>query len=131
GAKAVPDSPWVLAVGGGGIPGGNSQADPVARAGDNRARGIAKIGALSGRRTALMMEKHMSHLPPFLGKNGGVNSGFMIAQVTAPALARENKALSHPHSVHRLPTSLNQDNHARMGPAAGRRLWGKPAKSRG
>lgn len=63
----------------------------------------ARIGSLSERRIALMMDSHMSRLPPFLVKNG-VNSGFMIAQVTA-ALCAENKALSHPHSVDSLPTS--------------------------
>ena len=65
----------------------------------------------------------MSQLPPFLVRNGGVNSGFMIAQVTAAALASENKALSHPHSVDSLPTSANQEDHVSMAPAAGRRLW--------
>ena len=68
---------------------------------------IAEIGSLSERRISLMMDKHMSQLPPFLVANGGVNSGFMIAQVTAAALASENKALSHPHSVDSLPTSAN------------------------
>jgi histidine ammonia-lyase len=65
----------------------------------------------------------MSQLPPFLVNNGGVNSGFMIAQVTAAALASENKALAHPSSVDSLPTSANQEDHVSMAPAAGRRLW--------
>ncbi len=77
-------------------------------AADNIALAIAEIGSLSERRIALMMDSHMSQLPPFLVKNGGVNSGFMIAQVTAAALASENKALSHPHSVDSLPTSANR-----------------------
>ena len=83
------------------------------------------------RRIALMMDKHMSQLPPFLVKNGGVNSGFMIAQVTAAALASENKALAHPHSVDSLPTSANQEDHVSMAPAAGRRLWEMAANTRG
>lgn len=73
----------------------------------------------------------MSQLPPFLVRNGGVNSGFMIAQVTAAALASENKALSHPHSVDSLPTSANQEDHVSMAPAAGRRLWEMAANTRG
>lgn len=64
-------------------------------------------------------------------KNGGVNSGFMIAQVTAAALASENKALAHPHSVDSLPTSANQEDHVSMAPAAGRRLWEMAANTRG
>ncbi|KSB87013.1 histidine ammonia-lyase, partial [Salmonella enterica subsp. enterica serovar Newport str. S09097] len=97
----------------------------------NLALAIAEIGALSERRIALMMDKHMSQLPPFLVKNGGVNSGFMIAQVTAAALASENKALAHPHSVDSLPTSANQEDHVSMAPAAGRRLWEMAANTRG
>ena len=104
---------------------------PVAMAADNIALAIAEIGALSERRIALMMDKHMSQLPPFLVRNGGVNSGFMIAQVTAAALASENKALSHPHSVDSLPTSANQEDHVSMAPAAGRRLWEMAANTRG
>ncbi len=91
------DNPLVFADAGEVISGGNFHAEPVAMAADNLALAIAEIGALSERRIALMMDKHMSQLPPFLVKNGGVNSGFMIAQVTAAALASENKALAHPH----------------------------------
>lgn len=92
-------------------------------AADNIALALAEIGALSERRIALLMDTHMSQLPPFLVNNGGVNSGFMIAQVTAAALASENKALAHPSSVDSLPTSANQEDHVSMAPAAGRRLW--------
>jgi histidine ammonia-lyase len=70
-------------------------------------------------------------LPPFLVANGGVNSGFMIAQVTAAALASENKALSHPHSVDSLPTSANQEDHVSMAPSAGKRLWEMAQNTRG
>jgi len=83
---------------------------------------IAEIGALSERRTALMMDANLSGLPPFLVEDGGVNSGFMIAQVTAAALASENKSLAHPASVDSLPTSANQEDHVSMATYAARRL---------
>ncbi|HEF0062580.1 MULTISPECIES: histidine ammonia-lyase [unclassified Citrobacter] len=130
-ANAVSDNPLVFAEEGDVISGGNFHAEPVAMAADNLALAIAEIGSLSERRIALMMDKHMSQLPPFLVKNGGVNSGFMIAQVTAAALASENKALAHPHSVDSLPTSANQEDHVSMAPAAGRRLWEMAANTRG
>lgn len=130
-ANAVSDNPLVFAEEGDVISGGNFHAEPIAMAADNLALAIAEIGALSERRIALMMDKHMSQLPPFLVKNGGVNSGFMIAQVTAAALASENKALAHPHSVDSLPTSANQEDHVSMAPAAGRRLWEMAANTRG
>jgi len=130
-ANAVSDNPLVFAQENEVVSGGNFHAEPVAMAADNIALAIAEIGALSERRIALMMDKHMSQLPPFLVRNGGVNSGFMIAQVTAAALASENKALSHPHSVDSLPTSANQEDHVSMAPAAGRRLWEMASNTRG
>ncbi|AXF60056.1 histidine ammonia-lyase [Leclercia sp. W6] len=130
-SNAVSDNPLVFAAESEVVSGGNFHAEPVAMAADNLALAIAEIGALSERRIALMMDKHMSQLPPFLVRNGGVNSGFMIAQVTAAALASENKALSHPHSVDSLPTSANQEDHVSMAPAAGRRLWEMAGNTRG
>lgn len=130
-ANAVSDNPLVFAQENEVVSGGNFHAEPVAMAADNIALAIAEVGALSERRIALMMDKHMSQLPPFLVRNGGVNSGFMIAQVTAAALASENKALSHPHSVDSLPTSANQEDHVSMAPAAGRRLWEMASNTRG
>ncbi|MFK0313195.1 histidine ammonia-lyase [Pseudomonas sp. NPDC090233] len=130
-ANAVSDNPLVFAAEGDVVSGGNFHAEPVAMAADNLALAIAEIGALSERRISLMMDKHMSQLPPFLVNNGGVNSGFMIAQVTAAALASENKALSHPHSVDSLPTSANQEDHVSMAPAAGKRLWEMAENTRG
>ena len=130
-ANAVSDNPLVFAQENEVVSGGNFHAEPVAMAADNIALAMAEIGALSERRIALMMDKHMSQLPPFLVRNGGVNSGFMIAQVTAAALASENKALSHPHSVDSLPTSANQEDHVSMAPAAGRRLWEMASNTRG
>ncbi|MGU3413529.1 histidine ammonia-lyase [Enterobacteriaceae bacterium C34A] len=130
-ANAVSDNPLVFADENEVISGGNFHAEPVAMAADNIALAIAEIGSLAERRIALLMDSHMSQLPPFLVKNGGVNSGFMIAQVTAAALASENKALAHPHSVDSLPTSANQEDHVSMAPAAGRRLWEMAANTRG
>ncbi len=130
-SNAVSDNPLVFAAEDEVISGGNFHAEPVAMAADNLALAIAEIGALSERRISLMMDKHMSQLPPFLVENGGVNSGFMIAQVTAAALASENKALSHPHSVDSLPTSANQEDHVSMAPAAGKRLWEMAENTRG
>lgn len=121
--NAVSDNPLVFADADDIISGGNFHAEPVAMVADNLALAIAEIGALAERRISLMMDKHMSQLPPFLVEKGGVNSGFMIAQVTAAALASENKALAHPHSVDSLPTSANQEDHVSMAPAAGKRLW--------
>jgi len=130
-ANAVSDNPLVFAAQGDVLSGGNFHAEPVAMAADNIALAIAEIGALSERRISLMMDKHMSQLPAFLVGNGGVNSGFMIAQVTAAALASENKALAHPHSVDSLPTSANQEDHVSMAPAAGKRLWEMAENTRG
>jgi histidine ammonia-lyase len=130
-SNAVSDNPLVFAAEGEVISGGNFHAEPVAMAADNIALAIAEIGSLSERRISLMMDKHMSQLPPFLVANGGVNSGFMIAQVTAAALASDNKALAHPHSVDSLPTSANQEDHVSMAPNAGKRLWDMAANTRG
>ena len=130
-ANAVSDYPLVFAEQGDVISGGNFHAEPVAMAADTMALAIAEIGALSERRISLMMDTHMSQLPPFLVANGGVNSGFMIAQVTAAALASENKALAHPHSVDSIPTSANQEDHVSMAPSAGKRLWEMAENVRG
>ena len=82
----------------------------------------ARSRSNSERRVALLTDAHLSGLPPFLVEDSGVNSGFMIAQVTAAALASENKALAHPHSVDSLPTSANQEDHVSMATNAARRL---------
>ena len=130
-ANAVSDNPLVFAEEGDVISGGNFHAEPVAMAAANLALALAEIGALSERRISLMMDRHMSQLPPFLVENGGVNSGFMIAQVTAAALASDNKALAHPASVDSLPTSANQEDHVSMAPNAGKRLWAMAENVRG
>jgi len=121
-ANAVSDNPLVFAESGEILSGGNFHAEPVAFAADNLALAIAEIGALSERRIALLMDTNLSGLPPFLVEDGGVNSGFMIAQVTAAALAAENKALAHPRSVDSLPTSANQEDHVSMATGAALRL---------
>lgn len=122
-ANAVSDNPLVFAEQGDVLSGGNFHAEPVAMAADNLALAFAEIGSLAERRISMMMDKNMSQLPPFLVNNGGVNSGFMIAQVTAAALTSENKTLTYPASVDSIPTSANQEDHVSMAPAAGRRLW--------
>ncbi|MES2820240.1 MAG: histidine ammonia-lyase [Pseudomonadota bacterium] len=121
-ANAVSDNPLVFPEDNQILSGGNFHAEPVAFAADNLALVIAEIGALSERRMALLIDSSLSGLPPFLVENGGVNSGFMIAQVTAAALASENKSLAHPASVDSLPTSANQEDHVSMAAFAGRRL---------
>lgn len=121
-ANSVSDNPLVFAEQNEIISGGNFHAEPVAMAADNLALSIAEIGALSERRIALLIDPNFSGLPPFLVNNAGVNSGFMLAQVTAAALASENKSLAHPASVDSLPTSANQEDHVSMATFAGRRL---------
>lgn len=121
-ANGVTDNPLVFANEGDFISAGNFHAEPVAMAADNLALAIAEIGSLSERRMALLIDASLSKLPAFLVENGGVNSGFMIAQVTSAALASENKTLAHPASVDSLPTSANQEDHVSMAAFAGRRL---------
>lgn len=121
-ANAVSDNPLVFSENQDIISGGNFHAEPVAMVADNLALAFAEIGALSERRMALLIDTNMSKLPPFLVKKGGLNSGFMIAQVTCAALASENKSLAHPASVDSMPTSANQEDHVSMATFAGRRL---------
>ncbi len=121
-ANAVTDNPLVFSEVDEILSGGNFHAEPVAMAADNIALALAETGALSERRIALLIDSNLSKLPPFLVENGGVNSGFMMAQVTAAALASENKSLAHPASVDSLPTSANQEDHVSMATFAARRL---------
>lgn len=120
-ANAVTDNPLVTAEGEV-LSGGNFHAEPVAFAADNIALAVAEIGALAERRIALLTDPALSGLPAFLVREGGLNSGFMIAQVTAAALASENKSLAHPRSVDSLPTSANQEDHVSMATGAALRL---------
>ncbi|MGB0942751.1 MAG: histidine ammonia-lyase [Marinomonas sp.] len=130
-ANSVSDNPLVFAAEGDIISGGNFHAEPVAFAADNLALAISEIGSLSERRMALLIDSSLSKLPPFLVDNGGVNSGFMIAQVTAAALASENKTFAHPGSVDSLPTSANQEDHVSMATFAARRLKDMSENTRG
>jgi histidine ammonia-lyase len=83
---------------------------------------IAEVGAIAERRIAMLIDAGVSRLPPFLTADAGLNSGFMIAHVTAASLASENKSLAHPASVDSLPTSANQEDHVSMATFAARRL---------
>lgn len=121
-ANAVSDNPLIFSEQQEILSGGNFHAEPVALAADALATAIAEIAALSERRIALLIDPNFSGLPAFLVKNPGINSGFMIAQVTAAALASENKSLAHPASVDSLPTSANQEDHVSMATYAARRL---------
>jgi histidine ammonia-lyase len=121
-ANGVTDNPLVLTDTGEILSGGNFHAEPVAIAADVLAIAAAEIGAISERRIALLMDTSLSGLPPFLVARPGLNSGFMIAHVTAAALASENKTLAHPASVDSLPTSANQEDHVSMATFAARRL---------
>ena len=124
-ANAASDNPLVFVDEQGAIDvisGGNFHAEPVAFAADIIALSIAEVGAMSERRLSLLLDSSLSGLPPFLVQDSGLNSGFMIAQVTAAALASENKSLAHPASVDSLPTSANQEDHVSMATFAARRL---------
>jgi len=121
-ANAVTDNPLVLSDGSI-ISGGNFHAEPVAFAADQIALAIAEIGAIAQRRVALMVDPNLNfHLPAFLSPAPGLNSGFMIAEVTSAALMSENKALANPRSVDSTPTSADQEDHVSMACHAARRL---------
>jgi histidine ammonia-lyase len=121
-ANAVTDNPLVFAEDQAMLSGGNFHAEPVALAADGMALAIAEVGAIAERRIAMLIDSSVSRLPPFLTEDAGLNSGFMIAHVTAAALASENKSLAHPASVDSLPTSANQEDHVSMATFAARRL---------
>ncbi|MEW6023847.1 MAG: histidine ammonia-lyase [Pseudomonadota bacterium] len=121
-ANAVTDNPLLFPDDGAIVSGGNFHAEPVAFAADTLALAIAEVGALAERRIALLIDANLSGLPAFLVREPGLNSGFMIAHVTAAALASENKSLAHPASVDSLPTSANQEDHVSMATFAARRL---------
>ncbi len=128
-ANAVTDNPLVFTdpgdasgLGGHILSGGNFHAEPVALAADAMATAIAEVGAIAERRIAMLIDASVSRLPPFLTADAGLNSGFMIAHVTAASLASENKSLAHPASVDSLPTSANQEDHVSMATFAARRL---------
>jgi histidine ammonia-lyase len=123
-ANAVTDNPLIFQNDDGPVvvSGGNFHAEPVAFAADTLALAIAEIGSISERRVSLLIDATLSGLPPFLVRDPGVNSGFMIAHVTAAALASENKSIAHPASVDTIPTSANQEDHVSMATYGARRL---------
>ncbi|MEO1200085.1 MAG: histidine ammonia-lyase [Pseudomonadota bacterium] len=121
-ANAATDNPLVLHDGAI-VSGGNFHAEPIAFAADQIALAIAEIGSIAQRRIALLVDPALSHgLPPFLTPDPGLNSGFMIAEVTAAALMSENKQRAAPASVDSTPTSANQEDHVSMACHAARRL---------
>ena len=120
-ATGVTDNPLVVDDGSV-VSGGNFHAEPVAFAADQLAMALCEIGNISERRTAILVDPKMSGLPAFLVKESGLNSGFMIAQVTAAALVAENRMLAHPASIDTVPTSANQEDHVSMATHGARRL---------
>ncbi len=121
-ANAVTDNPLLFVDQGDVLSGGNFHAEPVAFAADTLALAIAEMGSLSERRVAVLVDPKMSGLPAFLVENSGLNSGFMIAQVSAAALVSENKSIATPCSVDSIPTSANQEDHVSMATHGARRL---------
>ena len=120
-AHGVTDNPLVLSeteI----VSGGNFHAEPVAFAADQLAMALCEIGNISERRVAVLVDPKMSGLPAFLVKESGLNSGFMIAQVTAAALVAENRMLAHPASIDTVPTSANQEDHVSMATHGARRI---------
>ncbi len=120
--NGVSDNPLVFAEEGEILSGGNFHAEPVAFAADRMALALAEIGNLAERRVAMLTDGTISNLPPFLAADPGLDSGFMLAQVTAAALAGENKHLANPVSTDTIPTSGNQEDHVSMATYAARRL---------
>jgi histidine ammonia-lyase len=121
-ANSVSDNPLVFANEGEVISGGNFHAEPVAFAADIIALALCEIGSLAERRIAMLVDPALSGLPAFLAPKPGLNSGFMIPQVTAAALVSENKQRAYPASVDSIPTSANQEDHVSMAAHAARRL---------
>jgi histidine ammonia-lyase len=119
--NSATDNPMVFAESGDVLSGGNFHGQPVAQASDFTTIALAELGAISERRTERLVNPQLSGLPPFLVEKGGLNSGFMMVQVTSAALASENKALAHPASVDSIPTSANQEDHVSMAVTAARK----------
>jgi histidine ammonia-lyase len=121
-ANGVSDNPLIFADTDEALSGGNFHAEPVAFAADAMAIGICEIGSLAERRVAMLVDPALSGLPAFLTPRPGLNSGFMIPQVTAAALVSENKQRAYPASVDSIPTSANQEDHVSMAAHGARRL---------
>jgi histidine ammonia-lyase len=121
-ANSVTDNPLIFAATAEVLSGGNFHAEPVAFAADILALACAEVGSIAERRVSLLVDPKMSGLPAFLALDSGVNSGFIMAQVTAAALVAENRMLCHPASVDSIPTSANQEDHVSMATHGARRL---------
>ncbi len=121
-ANAVTDNPLIFVERDEVVSGGNFHAEPVAFAADQIALVLAEIGSISECRITILVDPKMSGLPAFLVRDNGVNSGFMIAQVTAAALVSENKMLAHPASIDTISTSAGQEDHVSMAAHGARRL---------
>ncbi|VAV95138.1 Histidine ammonia-lyase [hydrothermal vent metagenome] len=121
-ANAVTDNPLIFTGQIEAISGGNFHAEPVGFAAEQIAISLCEIGSMSERRTAMLVDPALSELPAFLTPNPGLNSGFMIAQVTAAALVSENKQCAMPAVVDSIPTSANQEDHVSMATHGARRL---------
>jgi len=121
-ANGVTDNPLIFADSGEALSGGNFHAEPVAFAADILAIAVCEIGSLAERRIAMLIDPALSGLPAFLTPQPGLNSGFMVAQVTAAALVAENKQRAYPASVDSIPTCANQEDHVSMAAHGARRL---------
>jgi histidine ammonia-lyase len=121
-ANGVSDNPLIFADSGEALSGGNFHAEPVAFAADMLALAVCEVGSLAERRIAMLIDRTLSTLPAFLTPQPGLNSGFMLAQVTAAALVAENKQRAHPASVDSIPTCANQEDHVSMAAHGARRL---------
>ena len=121
-ANGVSDNPLIFAETDEALSGGNFHGEPVAFAADVIALAICEVGSLAERRIALLVDPALSGLPAFLTPKPGLNSGFMIGQVTAAALTAENKTRAYPASVDSIPTSANQEDHVSMAAHGARRL---------
>ena len=121
-ANSVSDNPLVFADDDEALSGGNFHAEPVAFAADMIALAVCEIGSITERRIAMLVDPALSGLPAFLTPRPGLNSGFMIPQVTAAALVSENKQRAYPASVDSIPTSANQEDHVSMAAHGSRRL---------
>jgi histidine ammonia-lyase len=121
-ANGVSDNPLIFSEDDLAISGGNFHAEPVAFAADMIALAVCEIGSISERRIAMLVDPALSGVPAFLTPKPGLNSGFMIAQVTAAALVSENKQRAYPASVDSIPTSANQEDHVSMAAHGARRL---------
>ncbi|MBT9473898.1 MAG: histidine ammonia-lyase [Phenylobacterium sp.] len=123
-ANGVTDNPLIFPETDEALSGGNFHAEPVAFAADMIALTVCEIGSLAERRIAMLVDPALSGLPAFLTPKPGLNSGFMIPQVTAAALVSENKQRAYPASVDSIPTSANQEDHVSMAAHGARRLLG-------